>query len=154
MELDVRFGTNQLSEASGVSRHSTQLSEERKALERCLRSWGQTRVAQQPLPRELLNGPRRERARCLKRPALAASRPLCQGSSRVAMDSETRELRALEAEVAALQRECRMLQNPGEKTSGPWYVDRVRPSGPCILAPGGPMDLLTVLCSHSSQAPS
>ncbi|XP_034366680.1 centromere protein P [Arvicanthis niloticus] len=36
------------------------------------------------------------------------------------MDSETRELRALEAEVAALQRECRMLQNPGEKTSGPW----------------------------------
>ncbi|XP_021071695.1 centromere protein P [Mus pahari] len=36
------------------------------------------------------------------------------------MDSETRELRALEAEVAALQRECRMLQNAGEKTSGAW----------------------------------
>ncbi|GAB1298160.1 Centromere protein P [Apodemus speciosus] len=34
------------------------------------------------------------------------------------MDSETRELRALEAEVAALQRECRMLQRPGEKMSG------------------------------------
>lgn len=44
------------------------------------------------------------------------------------MDSETRELRALEAEVAALQRECRMLQNPGEKTSGPWYVDRIHSS--------------------------
>ncbi|EDL41079.1 centromere protein P [Mus musculus] len=36
------------------------------------------------------------------------------------MDSETRELRALEAEVAALQRECRMLQNAGEKASGAW----------------------------------
>ncbi|XP_031214130.1 centromere protein P [Mastomys coucha] len=36
------------------------------------------------------------------------------------MDSETRQLRALEAEVAALQRECRMLQNPGEKASGAW----------------------------------
>ncbi|XP_052013230.1 centromere protein P isoform X2 [Apodemus sylvaticus] len=34
------------------------------------------------------------------------------------MDPETRELRALEAEVASLQRECRMLQRPGEKMSG------------------------------------
>lgn len=53
-----------------------------------------------------------------------------QGSASVAMDSETRELRALEAEVAALQRECRMLQNAGEKTSGAWYVARVHPSRP------------------------
>ncbi|EDL98107.1 rCG44155, isoform CRA_b [Rattus norvegicus] len=36
------------------------------------------------------------------------------------MDPETRELRALEEEVAALQRECRMLQNLEEKTSGAW----------------------------------
>lgn len=36
------------------------------------------------------------------------------------MDPETRELRALEAEVAALQRECKMLQKPKEKTSGAW----------------------------------
>lgn len=34
------------------------------------------------------------------------------------MDPETRELRALEAEVAALQRECSMLPRPWEKTSG------------------------------------
>ncbi|XP_060228551.1 centromere protein P [Meriones unguiculatus] len=34
------------------------------------------------------------------------------------MDPETRELRVLEAEVAALQRECRMLQKSVEKTSG------------------------------------
>lgn len=40
--------------------------------------------------------------------------------ARAAMDPETRELRALEAEVAALQRECKMLQKPKEKTSGAW----------------------------------
>ncbi|XP_052583259.1 centromere protein P isoform X2 [Peromyscus californicus insignis] len=34
------------------------------------------------------------------------------------MDPETRELRALEAEVAALQRECSMLPKPCQKTSG------------------------------------
>nr|XP_048288961.1 centromere protein P isoform X2 [Myodes glareolus] len=34
------------------------------------------------------------------------------------MDSETRQLRALEAEVAALQRECTLLPEPWEKTSG------------------------------------
>ncbi|OBS66614.1 hypothetical protein A6R68_04854, partial [Neotoma lepida] len=34
------------------------------------------------------------------------------------MDPETRELRALEAEVAALQRECSLLPKPWEKTSG------------------------------------
>ncbi|XP_038188964.1 centromere protein P [Arvicola amphibius] len=34
------------------------------------------------------------------------------------MDSETRQLHALEAEVAALQRECTMLPEPWEKTSG------------------------------------
>ncbi|XP_051050266.1 centromere protein P [Phodopus roborovskii] len=34
------------------------------------------------------------------------------------MDPETRELRALEAEVAALQRECSMLSKPWRKTSG------------------------------------
>lgn len=38
------------------------------------------------------------------------------------MDSETRQLRALEAEVAALQRECTMLPEPWEKTSGAGYV--------------------------------
>lgn len=69
------------------------------------------------------------------------------------MDPETRELRALEEEVAALQRECRMLQNLEEKTSGAWYVARVHPSGPCIFAPGGSIDLLTVQGSDSPSSP-
>lgn len=69
------------------------------------------------------------------------------------MDSETRQLRALEAEVAALQRECRMLQNPGEKASGAWYVARVHPSCPCTLAHGGLINLLTVLGSDSPRNP-
>lgn len=72
-----------------------------------------------------------------------------QGSGLVVMDSETRELRALEAEVAALQRECRMLQRPGEKTSGAWYVARLHASRPCTLAPRVPINLLTVLGSPS-----
>lgn len=52
------------------------------------------------------------------------------------MDPETRELRALEAEVAALQREFRMLQKSEEKTSGARYVALVHPSGPRTIAPG------------------
>lgn len=46
------------------------------------------------------------------------------------MDSETRQLRALEAEVAALQRECTMLPEPWEKTSGAGYVAPVPHLGP------------------------
>lgn len=47
-----------------------------------------------------------------------------------AMDSETRQLRALEAEVAALQRECTMLPEPWEKTSRAGYVAPVPHLGP------------------------
>lgn len=68
------------------------------------------------------------------------------------MDPETRELRALEAEVAALRRECSMLRKPWEETSGARYVAPVHPSGPRIRAPRGPTHLLTARGSESVHA--
>ncbi|ERE78542.1 centromere protein P-like protein [Cricetulus griseus] len=70
-------------------------------------------------PRELRIGPRRERE-LLEAPGEpgALTEFWATAFAAGAMDPETRELRALEAEVAALQRECSMLSKPWEKTSG------------------------------------